>query len=148
MTKTPGLLTGTLIRVDSLLISERLSPNIALTLHKVLLRSVMTYVCIAWELRRIPTFRNFSACKTRFSAPLVNFQSAHRSESCTWLSKYCIFTITQRNCAGNKQKSYKTMKMLLFATLEKAKLDAEYKRLKLGVRQAYDRSSDYAALVT
>jgi hypothetical protein len=29
--------------------SERLSPNIKLTLHKALIRSVMTYACPAWE---------------------------------------------------------------------------------------------------
>jgi hypothetical protein len=35
--------------VYSLLKSERLSANIKLTLHKALIRSVMTYACPAWE---------------------------------------------------------------------------------------------------
>jgi hypothetical protein len=35
-----------------------------------------------------------SACETKFSAPLVNFQVAHRSAVCTWLSKFRIFMIT------------------------------------------------------
>jgi hypothetical protein len=40
----------TFIRVYSQLKSERFSANIKLTLHKALIRSVMTYACPAWEL--------------------------------------------------------------------------------------------------
>jgi hypothetical protein len=39
----------TLITLYSLFKSERLSANIKLTLHKALIRSVMTYACAAWE---------------------------------------------------------------------------------------------------
>jgi hypothetical protein len=39
----------TFIRLYSLFKSERLSGNIKLTLHKTLIRSVMTYACPAWE---------------------------------------------------------------------------------------------------
>jgi hypothetical protein len=39
----------TFIRIYSLFKSERLSNNIKLTLHKALIRSVMTYACLAWE---------------------------------------------------------------------------------------------------
>jgi hypothetical protein len=38
----------TFIRVYSLFKSERLSANIKLTLHKALIRSVITYCCPAW----------------------------------------------------------------------------------------------------
>jgi hypothetical protein len=37
------------IRIYSLSKSERLRANIKLTLHKALIRSLMTYVCPAWE---------------------------------------------------------------------------------------------------
>jgi hypothetical protein len=40
------------------------------------------------------------------------------------------------------------MKMKVFATSYKVKLDIENKGLKLGGGQAYDRSSDEAAVVT
>jgi hypothetical protein len=40
----------TFIRIYSLFKSERLSANIKLTLHKALIRSVMTYACRTWEL--------------------------------------------------------------------------------------------------
>jgi hypothetical protein len=39
----------TFITIYSLFKSERLSTNIKLTLHKALIRSVMTYACPAWE---------------------------------------------------------------------------------------------------
>jgi hypothetical protein len=39
----------TFIRVYSLFKSERLSVNIKLTLHKALIRSIMTDVCPTWE---------------------------------------------------------------------------------------------------
>jgi hypothetical protein len=40
----------TFIKIHSLFQSERLSANIKITLHKALIRSVMTYACLAWEL--------------------------------------------------------------------------------------------------
>jgi hypothetical protein len=40
----------TFIRIYSLFKSGRLNANIKLTLHKALIRSVMTYACPAWEL--------------------------------------------------------------------------------------------------
>jgi hypothetical protein len=39
----------TFIRIYSLFKSERLSTNIKLTLHKALIKSIMTYACPAWE---------------------------------------------------------------------------------------------------
>jgi hypothetical protein len=39
----------TFIRIYSLFRSKRLSANIKLTLHKALIRSVITYACLAWE---------------------------------------------------------------------------------------------------
>jgi hypothetical protein len=40
----------TFIRLYSLFKRERLSASIKLILHKVLIKSVMTYACPAWEL--------------------------------------------------------------------------------------------------
>jgi hypothetical protein len=41
----------TFIRIYFIFKSERLSTNMKLTLHKALIRSVMTYACPAWELK-------------------------------------------------------------------------------------------------
>jgi hypothetical protein len=49
--------------------------------------------------------------------------------------------ITYQNHAGNKQKSSKIMKMKVFASLEEAKPDTKYKKLKLGGGHVYDCSS-------
>jgi hypothetical protein len=87
---------GIFIRIYSLLRSEGLSADIKLTLHKALIRSLMTYVCLAWEsaadicllkLRRLKK-------KKRFCAPLEIFQGAHRSAICTRLSTFRMYTIT------------------------------------------------------
>jgi hypothetical protein len=47
----------------------------------------------------------------------------------------------QRSCTGNKQKSSKIMKMKMFVTLDKARPDTKYKRLKLGGGHVYGCSS-------
>jgi hypothetical protein len=52
------------IRIYSQFKSERLSTNIELTLHKALIRSIMVYVCTAWE---------FAADKLRAGKELVWF---------------------------------------------------------------------------
>jgi hypothetical protein len=39
----------TFVRIYSLFKSKRLSANIKLTLHKALIRSVITYACPGWE---------------------------------------------------------------------------------------------------
>jgi hypothetical protein len=46
------------------------------------------------------------------------------------------------NCGGNKQRSYKLMRINIFASLGRAKPDTKYKKLKLGGGQAYDSSID------
>jgi hypothetical protein len=46
---TEAKIFRTFIRVYLLFKSERLSANIKLTLHKALIRSIMTYACPAWE---------------------------------------------------------------------------------------------------
>jgi hypothetical protein len=67
----------------------------------------MTYACLTWELAA-------DACKTRFFAPSEIFQGAQWSAVCTWLSIFHMYTIIKQNCAGNKKKSYKIMRMNMF----------------------------------
>jgi hypothetical protein len=79
------------IRIYSLFRNERLSASIKVTLQKVLIRSVMTYACSAWELgadthllklqhlqnKVLRTIRKFPWCKsardlhTAFRLPYV-----------------------------------------------------------------------------
>jgi hypothetical protein len=57
-----------------------------------------------------------------------------------WLSKFRTYMTLLHNYAGRMQKSSKITKMRLFARQGETK-HREYKRLKLGGGQAYNRSS-------
>jgi hypothetical protein len=50
--------------------------------------------------------------------------------------------IIYQNYAGNKQKSYKILKMQMFATLDKANRDTGNISLKLGGGQSYDHLNE------
>jgi hypothetical protein len=85
----------TFIRIYSLCKSERLSANIKLTLHKALIRSVMTYACPAWEFAAESHLLKMQPLqKIRFSALSAVFRGVHRSAICTWLSKFRTFMTT------------------------------------------------------
>jgi hypothetical protein len=75
----------TFIRIHPLFKNEHLITNIKLTLHKALIRSVMTYACPAWEFAADIYLLKCSACKTRFSTPLEIFQGAYWSMICTYI---------------------------------------------------------------
>jgi hypothetical protein len=72
----------TFIRIYSLFKNERLSANIKTTLHKALIRSVITYACPAWEFAADTHLLNCGACRTRFSASLEIFQGTHPPTIC------------------------------------------------------------------
>jgi hypothetical protein len=69
--------------------------NIKLSLHKALIRSVMTYACPAWELAADTYLLKFQLPHSpkKFSSPLENFQGAHRSTISTRLSTFRIYII-------------------------------------------------------
>jgi hypothetical protein len=49
----------------------------------------------------------------------------------------------KKNCAGNKLKSNKIIRMNIFGGIEQGEArHRKYKRLKLGGSQPYDRSND------
>jgi hypothetical protein len=89
-----GKVVRTFIRTYSLLKSERLNANIKLTLHKALIRSVMTYAYTLWSFAADTHPLKLQRLKTKFSAPLEISQGAHRSVICTRLSTFHIYTIT------------------------------------------------------
>jgi hypothetical protein len=111
---------GTLIRIYSIFKTERLSTNIKLTLHKALIRIIITYACPAWEFAADNHLLKLQRLQTNLSAPLEIFQGAYRFAICTWLSNFRTYMIIQKNYAGNKQKSYNIVKKKMFATLDKA----------------------------
>jgi hypothetical protein len=64
-----------------------------LTLHKALIRSIMTYACPACEFAADSHPLKLQRLQTQFSAPLEIFQDAHRFAICTWLSNFRIYMI-------------------------------------------------------
>jgi hypothetical protein len=61
--------------------------------------------------------------RTKFSAPFETFQGSHWFAICTLLSNFRIYMIIYQNYAGNKQESYKIIKMQMLSTLDKANPD-------------------------
>jgi hypothetical protein len=84
----------TFIRFYSLFKSERLSVNVKLILHKALIRSVITYACLAWEFAAETYLQKLSAYKRRFSAPQAPSRGDHWSAICMWLSKFRTYMTT------------------------------------------------------
>jgi hypothetical protein len=70
----------TLIRVYSLFKSERLSANIKLTLHKALIRSIMTYACPAWEFAADTNLLKLQRLQNKVLRTIDNFP--RRTEVC------------------------------------------------------------------
>jgi hypothetical protein len=73
----------TFIRIYSIFRSDRLSANIKLTLHKALLRSVMTYVCLPrlGICYRYPNLK-LQRLQNKVLRTTGKFRSAHQSASC------------------------------------------------------------------
>jgi hypothetical protein len=85
----------------------------------------MTYACHAWEFAADTYILTLQCLQNEVLIPPENFQGAHHSAIYTWLSTFHMYTIIQQNWAGNKQKSYKIMKMNMFAAQDKAEPDIE-----------------------
>jgi hypothetical protein len=79
------------VRIYFLLKSEWLSINIKLTLHKALIRSIMTYACPAWQFAAENHLLKLQRLQIKVPASLVIFQGAHRFAICTSLSNFYIY---------------------------------------------------------
>jgi hypothetical protein len=67
---TEAMAFVTFIQIYSLFKSKRLSAKIKLTLHKILMRSAMTYACAAWEFRlHVPSLERLQYCKNERRIP-------------------------------------------------------------------------------
>jgi hypothetical protein len=126
----------TFIRISSLFKSERLSTNIKLTLHKALIRSVMTYTCPAWEshlkLQRLqnkvlPTIGNFPR-RTSVHHMHVAFQIQYIYD---YITKSCRQQIEVTQNHENENVRY---------TGQGEAPHRKYKRLKFGRGHVYDYS--------
>jgi hypothetical protein len=104
----------TFIRNCSLLKNERLNVNIKLTIHKALIRSVMTYACPAWELAADIHLLKLQCLQNKVLHTIGNFPRctpvcySHTAFNLPYLYYYI------KNCADGKQKSCKIMRMNMF----------------------------------
>jgi hypothetical protein len=92
----------TYIRINSLFRSERLNANIKLTLHKALIRSVITYACPAWEFAREWHLMKLQRMQNKVLHTSGNFLRHTSVAICIRLFIYRKFMITEQNHAGNK----------------------------------------------
>jgi hypothetical protein len=105
----------TFIRIYSLLKSERLSAKIKLTLHKALIRIVITYACPARELAKDTSLLKLQRLQNKVLRTIENFprctsvRDMHTAFNLPYVYDYI------QNCAGNKQMSYRIMRINMFA---------------------------------
>jgi hypothetical protein len=86
----------------------------------------MTYACPAWELVADTYLLKLQHLQKKvLHTTLDIFQGVVWFKICTRLSTFCMHMIIKQNYAGNKQKSYKIMRMNMFALKGNAKPDTE-----------------------
>jgi hypothetical protein len=117
----------TFIIIFSLFKSERLSTNIELTIHKALIRLVMTYACPTWELAASTCLLKLQLLEDKVLFTIGNFPRCnlvcdlHMAFDLLHVYDY----VTKLCSAGKKQKLYKIMRRIMFAAQDKANPDIE-----------------------
>jgi hypothetical protein len=133
----------TSIRLYSLFKSDRLSTNSKLTLHKALIRSIMTYACPAWEfaadthlmkLQRLQNKVLRTTGKFPRNTPIHDMQISFQIP-------YVYHYITKL-CRQQAQIIQHHDNIHVRNIGQGEARQRKYNRLKLGGGQAYDRSSD------
>jgi hypothetical protein len=131
----------TFVRIYSLFKIERLSANMEWTLHKALIRSVMTYACPVWEFEAESHLLELQRLENRVLRAIGNFprctsvRDMHEAFQIPYVYDYIIKTCRQQAEVIQNHGNEK------YSTLNKAKPDRKYKRLKLGGDHMYDCSS-------
>jgi hypothetical protein len=133
----------TFIRVYSLFKSERLNANIKLTLHKVLIRSVMTYAYPAWEFAADTYLLKLQRLQNRVLRTIGNFprRTPVRELHVAFKIPYVYDFITNL-CRQQTEVIQNHVNPNVRNIGQGEAQHRKYKRLKLGGGQAYDRSSD------
>jgi hypothetical protein len=124
----------TFTRIYSLFKSERLNVSVKLTLHKALIRLVVTYAYSAWERAADNYLLKLQCLLKLFSAPLEIFQGAHWSAFCTqFLPSVCIQLYN--NIVLETSRSHtKSWEWHILSIGQGVARHRKYKRFKLGLR--------------
>jgi hypothetical protein len=122
---------------------EGLSANIKLTLHKALVRSIMTYACPAWELTadtyllKLQLLQN-NVLRTTGNIPRrTPVRNLHTAFNLPYLYDY-ITKLCRQQAEAIQNHENEHVRRIGQSEVSHRK----YKRLKLGGGEAYDRSSD------
>jgi hypothetical protein len=132
----------TFIRMYSLFKSERLSANIKLTLHKALIRSVMTYACPAWEFAAETHLLKLQRLQNMVLRNIGNFSrhtsvlSMHEAFQIPYIYDYIIKLCRQQT---EVIQNHENENVHYIGQCEAQ--HRKYKRLKLGGGHVYDCSS-------
>ncbi|PNF41415.1 hypothetical protein B7P43_G14387 [Cryptotermes secundus] len=133
----------TFIRVYSLFKNERLSANIKLTLHKALIRSIMTYASPAWEFAADTHLLKLQRLQNKVLRTIGNFprrtpvRDLHMAFKIPYVYDY-ITKLCRQQAEVIQNHDNENVRNIGQGEARHRK----YKRLKLGGGQAYDRSSD------
>jgi hypothetical protein len=134
---------STFIRLYSLFKSERLSANIKLTLHKAVIRSVMTYASLAWEFAADTHLLKLQRPQNKVLRTIGNFprrtpvRDLHIPFQIPYVYEY-ITKLCKQQAEVIQNHDNENVHNIRQGEARRRK----YKRLKLGGGQAYDRSSD------
>jgi hypothetical protein len=132
-----------LIRIYSLFRSERLSANIKLTLHKVLIRSVMTYACPAWELAADAYLLKLQRLQNKVLYTIGNFPRGTRVRDLhTAFNLPYVYDYITKLCRRQAEVIQIHENESVRGIGQGEARHRKYKRLELGGGQAYDCSSD------
>jgi hypothetical protein len=132
----------TFIRIYSLFKSERLSADIKLTIHKALIRSVMTYASPAWEFSADTHLMKLQRLQNKVLRKIGSFprrtpvRDLHMAFEISFVYNY-ITKLRRQQAEVTQNHDNKNVRNTGQGEVNHRK----YKSLKLGGGQAYDRSS-------
>jgi hypothetical protein len=134
----------TIIRIYTIFKSERLSTNIKLTLHKPLIRSIMTYAFPAWEFAADNHLLKLQRLKNKIIRSIGNFprrtpvRDLHTALKLPYIYIYDYIT---KLCRQQAEVIQNIENANVRNIGEGEPRHRKYRRLKLGDGQTYDGSS-------
>jgi hypothetical protein len=133
----------TFTRIYCLLKSERLSADIKLTLHKVLITLEMTYACPTWEVAVDTYLMKLQRLQNKFLRTTGNFPRCTpvRDLHTAFILLY-IYDYMTKLCRQQAEVVQNHENEHVRGIGQGEVRHRKYARLKLGGGQAYDRSSD------
>jgi hypothetical protein len=132
----------TFIRIYSLFKSERLSASIKLTIHKALIRSVMTYASPAWEFVRDTHILKLQYLQNKVLHTIGNFpRRTPVRELHTAFNIPYMYDFITKLCRQQAEVILNHDNENVRNIGQGEARHRKYKRLQLGGGQAYDRSS-------